>query len=97
MSSEGGFDFSLCKRNAMLELKGAQGPKPWKTGTTIAGVVYKVRCVCEDTPEAPRMPREKDLVLPRRRKRMHLIVHAPLTHRMAWCLGQTPDPPRGPP
>ena len=46
MSSEGGFDFSLCKRNAMLELKGALGPKPWKTGTTIAGVVYKVRCVC---------------------------------------------------
>jgi 20S proteasome subunit beta 2 len=45
MSSEGGFDFSLCKRNAMLELKGCQGPKPWKTGTTIAGVVYKVRDV----------------------------------------------------
>jgi hypothetical protein len=42
MSSEGGFDFSLCKRNAMLELKGCHGPKAWKTGTTIAGVVYKV-------------------------------------------------------
>lgn len=25
----------------MLELKGCQGPKPWKTGTTIAGIVYK--------------------------------------------------------
>ncbi|GAX75388.1 hypothetical protein CEUSTIGMA_g2832.t1 [Chlamydomonas eustigma] len=41
MSSEGGFDFSLCKRNAMLELKGCHWPKPWKTGTTIAGVVFK--------------------------------------------------------
>ena len=38
----GGFDFGLVKRNAMLELKGAVGPKPWKTGTTIAGVIYKV-------------------------------------------------------
>lgn len=42
MSSEGGFDFSLCKRNALLESKGCHGPKHWKTGTTIAGVVYKV-------------------------------------------------------
>jgi 20S proteasome subunit beta 2 len=38
----GGFDFGLVKRNALLELKGCAGPKPWKTGTTIAGVIYKV-------------------------------------------------------
>lgn len=41
MSSEGGFDFSLCKRNALLEAKGCAMPKAWKTGTTISGVVYK--------------------------------------------------------
>ncbi len=43
MSSEGGFDFGLVKRNALLESKGCHMPKHWKTGTTIAGIVYKVR------------------------------------------------------
>ena len=42
-SNAGGFDFALCKRNAMLELKGMPPPKAWKTGTTIAGIVFKVR------------------------------------------------------
>lgn len=41
MSSEGGFDFGLVKRNALLESKGCHLPKHWKTGTTIAGIVYK--------------------------------------------------------
>lgn len=42
MGSEcGGFSFDLCKRNAFLEKKGVKGPKAWKTGTTIAGVVFK--------------------------------------------------------
>jgi hypothetical protein len=41
-SNGGGFDFDLCKRNALLERKGMAPPKAWKTGTTIAGVVYKV-------------------------------------------------------
>ncbi|KIY99164.1 20S proteasome subunit beta 2 [Monoraphidium neglectum] len=40
-SNGGGFDFDLCKRNALLERKGMAPPKAWKTGTTIAGVVYK--------------------------------------------------------
>ncbi|GFR41525.1 hypothetical protein Agub_g2221 [Astrephomene gubernaculifera] len=40
-SNAGGFDFDLCKRNAMLENKGMQLPKAWKTGTTIAGLVFK--------------------------------------------------------
>ena len=42
-SNGGGFNFELCKRNAMLEAKGVPAPTAWKTGTTIAGVVFKVR------------------------------------------------------
>ncbi len=42
-SNAGGFDFSLVKRNAVLQAKGMMGAKAWKTGTTIAGVVYKAR------------------------------------------------------
>lgn len=41
-SNDGGFDFDLVKRNALLERKGVPPPSAWKTGTTIAGVVYKV-------------------------------------------------------
>lgn len=41
-SDAGGFNFDLCKRNGLLEAKGMNMPKAWKTGTTIAGVVYKV-------------------------------------------------------
>mmetsp|Transcript_18026 Transcript_18026/g.30815 ORF Transcript_18026/g.30815 Transcript_18026/m.30815 type:complete len:273 (-) Transcript_18026:594-1412(-) len=41
MSNEGGFDFGGVKRNAMLEGKGMQVPRAWKTGTTIAGIVFK--------------------------------------------------------
>lgn len=43
MGSEGGgFNFDLVKRNAFLEKKGVTPPTAWKTGTTIAGVIYKV-------------------------------------------------------
>jgi hypothetical protein len=42
-SNAGGFDFELVKRNALLEAKGVPPPRAWKTGTTIAGVIYKVR------------------------------------------------------
>lgn len=41
-SNAGGFDFELVKRNAMLAAKGVKPPTAWKTGTTIAGVIYKV-------------------------------------------------------
>jgi len=40
-SNAGGFSFDLCKRNGMLERKGMTPPSAWKTGTTIAGVIYK--------------------------------------------------------
>eukprot|EP00878_Enallax_costatus_P001143 GHUV01001283.1.p1 GENE.GHUV01001283.1~~GHUV01001283.1.p1 ORF type:complete len:270 (+),score=62.22 GHUV01001283.1:335-1144(+) len=40
-SNAGGFDFELVKRNAMLQAKGVTPPKAWKTGTTIAGVIFK--------------------------------------------------------
>ena len=38
----GGFEFDLCKRNAFLEERGVKPPLLTKTGTTIAGVIYKV-------------------------------------------------------
>jgi hypothetical protein len=43
-SNAGGFDFEFVKRNAMLAAKGVKPPTATKTGTTIAGVIYKV-CV----------------------------------------------------
>lgn len=42
-SQAGGFSFDLCQRNALLENKGMKGPGFTKTGTTIAGVVFKAR------------------------------------------------------
>ena len=42
-SNAGGFTFDLCKRNTYLEDKGVKAPGVWKTGTTIAGVIYKAR------------------------------------------------------
>ncbi|XP_064395665.1 proteasome subunit beta type-7-like [Halichondria panicea] len=37
----GGFNFDLCKRNEGLRRSGVTFPKPVKTGTTIAGCVFK--------------------------------------------------------
>ena len=42
-SNNAGFSFDLCKRNAFLASRGVKSPQPWKTGTTIAGIVFKVR------------------------------------------------------
>jgi 20S proteasome subunit beta 2 len=36
-----GFCFDLCQRNGLLEEKGLKPPKPVKTGTTIAGLIFK--------------------------------------------------------
>ncbi|KAK9824142.1 hypothetical protein WJX72_008083 [[Myrmecia] bisecta] len=36
-----GFNFDLCKRNSFLESKGVKAPGYTKTGTTIAGVIFK--------------------------------------------------------
>ncbi|KAL3702541.1 hypothetical protein R1sor_020563 [Riccia sorocarpa] len=38
---KGGFNFDLCKRNAMLEKNGIALPRFRKTGTTIVGLVFK--------------------------------------------------------
>lgn len=46
-SNAGGFDFEFVKRNAMLAAKGVKPPTAWKTGTTIAGVIYKVNCMTD--------------------------------------------------
>lgn len=37
-----GFNFDLVERNAYLESRGVKPPAVTKTGTTIAGVIYKV-------------------------------------------------------
>lgn len=42
MQQEGGFEFDLCRRNAALGKMGVQPMTPLKTGTTIAGVIFKV-------------------------------------------------------
>lgn len=55
-SNAGGFDFELVKRNAMLAAKGVRPPTAWKTGTTIAGVIYKVMAA-KAANEATRMTR----------------------------------------
>jgi len=39
--SRGGFNFANAKRNAMLAKSGMQAPRVMKTGTTIAGIIYK--------------------------------------------------------
>jgi len=40
---EGAFNFDLCKRNSYLEGRGIKAPGFTKTGTTIAGIIFKVR------------------------------------------------------
>ncbi|CAK0787833.1 Bifunctional protein GlmU [Coccomyxa viridis] len=39
--TQGGFQFDLCGRNAYLEARGIKPPRFTKTGTTIAGLVFK--------------------------------------------------------
>lgn len=38
-----GFNSDLVERNAYLESRGVKSPSLTKTGTTIAGIVFKVR------------------------------------------------------
>eukprot|EP00271_Cylindrocystis_brebissonii_P012987 TRINITY_DN32524_c0_g1_i1.p1 TRINITY_DN32524_c0_g1~~TRINITY_DN32524_c0_g1_i1.p1 ORF type:complete len:279 (+),score=41.89 TRINITY_DN32524_c0_g1_i1:257-1093(+) len=38
---KGGFSFDLCRRNASLQAMGYPAPTATKTGTTIAGIVFK--------------------------------------------------------
>lgn len=37
----GGFQFDLARRNRSLEEAGLRAPRPWSTGTTICGVIYR--------------------------------------------------------
>lgn len=50
MAGQGGFAFDLCKRNEFLEAKGAKHPGFTKTGTTIAGIIYKARAGAREGP-----------------------------------------------
>ena len=58
MAGQGGFSFDLCKRNEFLEARGCKHPGFTKTGTTIAGIIYKARgrggeaCACPVPPLA---------------------------------------------
>lgn len=45
MTQEGGFNFDLSRRNATLGKKGVEAPRALKTGTTIAGIIFKA-CFC---------------------------------------------------
>ena len=38
---QAGFQFDLCRRNAFLEDRGVHAPRLTKTGTTIAGIIFK--------------------------------------------------------
>ncbi len=38
----GGFSFDLCNRNELMRSKGAAASSFTKTGTTIAGIIFKV-------------------------------------------------------
>lgn len=40
-SDAGGFNFDLCRRNDLLQSKGIDAPTLMKTGTTIAGIIFK--------------------------------------------------------
>lgn len=40
---QGAFSFELTRRNALLEQRGMKAPGFTKTGTTIAGIIFKVR------------------------------------------------------
>uniref|UniRef100_A0A061RR14 proteasome endopeptidase complex n=1 Tax=Tetraselmis sp. GSL018 TaxID=582737 RepID=A0A061RR14_9CHLO len=40
-AKQGGFSFDLCRRNDMLHERGVPAPGFTKTGTTIAGVIFK--------------------------------------------------------
>lgn len=40
---QGGFNFDLVKRNEFFEARGVKHPGFTKTGTTIAGIIYKAR------------------------------------------------------
>ncbi|KAL6784641.1 PBB1 [Auxenochlorella protothecoides x Auxenochlorella symbiontica] len=40
-SATGGFNFDLVERNELLQKRGMQGPGFTKTGTTIAGIIFK--------------------------------------------------------
>lgn len=42
-AGQGGFCFDLCKRNEFFEARGVKHPGFTKTGTTIAGIIFKVR------------------------------------------------------
>jgi len=41
LPTRGGFQFDNVQRNALLERLGMQAPKAVKTGTTIAGIIFK--------------------------------------------------------
>jgi 20S proteasome subunit beta 2 len=76
-ATKGGFEFDLCKRNAILEKTGLQMPKAMKTGTTIVGVVYKDGVVLGADTRAT----EGSIVCDKNCEKIHRITD------LIWCCG----------
>ncbi|GBG90509.1 hypothetical protein CBR_g50853 [Chara braunii] len=70
MPPTGGFNFDLCRRNAMLEKEGFKHPRVRKTGTTIVGVVYKDGVVLGADTRAT----EGDIVCDKNCEKIHYIA-----------------------
>jgi len=76
--TKGGFDFDFCKRNAFFTKDGKiQMPKTMKTGTTIAGLVYKDGVVLGADTRATEGP----IVCDKNCEKIHKIS------KYIWCCG----------
>jgi len=75
--AKGGFSFALAKRNAMLGASGVAMPKVKKTGTTIAGIVFKDGVVLGADTRAT----EGSIVCDKNCDKIHNIS------KFIWCCG----------
>ena len=100
-AEEGGFVFDLCKRNDFFEKQGVKGPGFTKTGTTIAGIIFKVCLGVHQCGRARRRGRRAVSASPLhcRLTRLSPSPHPPHTRalRTAWCWAPTRGPLRAPP
>eukprot|EP00457_Paulinella_chromatophora_P010796 gb/GEZN01010912.1/.p1 GENE.gb/GEZN01010912.1/~~gb/GEZN01010912.1/.p1 ORF type:complete len:286 (-),score=31.24 gb/GEZN01010912.1/:267-1124(-) len=76
-SERGGFDFSNCKRNEMLQRMGMKMPRAFKTGTTIVGIVYNDGVVLGADTRATEGP----IVCDKNCEKIHHIT------KRIWCCG----------
>eukprot|EP00270_Netrium_digitus_P011227 TRINITY_DN355_c0_g1_i3.p1 TRINITY_DN355_c0_g1~~TRINITY_DN355_c0_g1_i3.p1 ORF type:complete len:281 (-),score=67.94 TRINITY_DN355_c0_g1_i3:179-1021(-) len=67
---EGGFCFDLCRRNEFLAKSGIVAPKAKKTGTTIAGIIFKDGVVLGADTRAT----AGDLIVDKNCEKIHLLA-----------------------